>query len=149
MECSPDSKVHGANMEPTWVLSAPDGPHVDPRTLLSGRPQFGLMRNTTYLAFPGKLWVVYYQYFGWYLPPCDSIALQKWMSEISDIVIPIIFPSSELRQIDSPRLPTKAYIHFFFFFFFVGGGGGGILFSVWGAKSRKRGNFSGTNPRNF
>ena len=23
-----DSKVHGANMEPTWVLSAPDGPHV-------------------------------------------------------------------------------------------------------------------------
>ena len=26
----PDSKVHGANMGPTWVLSAPDGPHVDP-----------------------------------------------------------------------------------------------------------------------
>ena len=25
----PDSKVHGANMGPTWVLSAPDGPHVD------------------------------------------------------------------------------------------------------------------------
>ena len=24
----PDSKVHGANMWPTWVLSAPDGPHV-------------------------------------------------------------------------------------------------------------------------
>ena len=24
---SPDSKVHGANMGPTWVLSAPDGPH--------------------------------------------------------------------------------------------------------------------------
>ena len=28
--CS-DSEVHGANMEPTWVLSAPDGPHVWPR----------------------------------------------------------------------------------------------------------------------
>ena len=26
----PDSKVHGANMEPTWALLAPDGPHVDP-----------------------------------------------------------------------------------------------------------------------
>ena len=26
----PDSKVHGANMGPTWVLSAPDGPHVGP-----------------------------------------------------------------------------------------------------------------------
>ena len=25
---SPDIKVHGANMGPTWVLSAPDGPHV-------------------------------------------------------------------------------------------------------------------------
>ena len=24
----PDSNVHGANMGPTWVLSAPDGPHV-------------------------------------------------------------------------------------------------------------------------
>ena len=26
----PDSKVHGANMGPTWVLSAPDEPHVGP-----------------------------------------------------------------------------------------------------------------------
>ena len=25
---APDSKVHGANMGPTWALSAPDGPHV-------------------------------------------------------------------------------------------------------------------------
>ena len=24
----PDGKVNGANMGPTWVLSAPDGPHV-------------------------------------------------------------------------------------------------------------------------
>ena len=24
----PDSKVHGTNMGPIWVLSAPDGPHV-------------------------------------------------------------------------------------------------------------------------
>ena len=29
----PDSKVHGANMGPTWVLSAPDEPHVDPMNL--------------------------------------------------------------------------------------------------------------------
>ena len=27
MEVNPDSKVHGANMGPTWVLSAPGGPH--------------------------------------------------------------------------------------------------------------------------
>ena len=30
---NPDSKVHGANMGPTWVLSAPDGPHVGPMNL--------------------------------------------------------------------------------------------------------------------
>ena len=30
---NPDSKVHGANMRPTWVLSAPDGPHVGPMNI--------------------------------------------------------------------------------------------------------------------
>ena len=30
---TPDSKVHGANMLPTWFLSAPDGPHVGPMNL--------------------------------------------------------------------------------------------------------------------
>ena len=29
----PDSKVHGANTGPTWVLSAQDGPHVGPMNL--------------------------------------------------------------------------------------------------------------------
>ena len=29
----PDSKVHGANMGPTWVLSAPDGPHIGPMNI--------------------------------------------------------------------------------------------------------------------
>ena len=29
----PDSKVHGANMGPTWVLSAPNRPHVGPMNL--------------------------------------------------------------------------------------------------------------------
>ena len=29
----PDTKIHGANMGPTWVLSAPDGPHVGPMNL--------------------------------------------------------------------------------------------------------------------
>ena len=30
---NPDSKVHGANMGPTWVLSAPNGSHVVPMNL--------------------------------------------------------------------------------------------------------------------
>ena len=29
----PDSKVHGTNMGPTWVLSATDGPHIGPTNL--------------------------------------------------------------------------------------------------------------------
>ena len=29
----PDNKVHGANMGPTWVLSARDGPHVGPMNI--------------------------------------------------------------------------------------------------------------------
>ena len=29
----PDSKVHGGNIGPIWVLSAPDGPHVGPMNL--------------------------------------------------------------------------------------------------------------------
>ena len=32
----PDSRVHGANMGPIWVLSAPGGPMLAPWTLLSG-----------------------------------------------------------------------------------------------------------------
>ena len=32
----PDSKVHVANMGPTWVLSAPDGPQVVPMNLAIG-----------------------------------------------------------------------------------------------------------------
>ena len=32
-QSNPDNKVHGANMGPTWVLSAPDGPHVGPMNL--------------------------------------------------------------------------------------------------------------------
>ena len=30
LRANPDSKVHGANMGPTWVLLASDGPHVGP-----------------------------------------------------------------------------------------------------------------------
>ena len=33
IERVPDNKVHGATMGPTWVLSAPDGPHVGPMNL--------------------------------------------------------------------------------------------------------------------
>ena len=33
MKIHPDSKVHGANMGPIWVLLDPDGPHIGPLNL--------------------------------------------------------------------------------------------------------------------
>ena len=42
----PDSKVHGANMGPTWVLSAPEGPHV------------GHMNYEVHEANMGPTWVL-------------------------------------------------------------------------------------------
>ena len=33
---TPEGKIHEANMEPTWVLSAPDGPHVGPMNIVIG-----------------------------------------------------------------------------------------------------------------
>ena len=39
---APNSKVHGANIGPTWALSAPDGPHVGPMNLpIRGTLYFG------------------------------------------------------------------------------------------------------------
>ena len=37
-EHNPDSKVHGANVGPTWVLPAPDGPQVGPMNLAIREP---------------------------------------------------------------------------------------------------------------
>ena len=43
----PDSKTHVANMAPTWVLSAPDGPHVGPMN-------FAI--RCDYTALPAKIY---------------------------------------------------------------------------------------------
>ena len=39
-----DSKVHGTNMGSTWVMSAPDGPHVGPMSLVI---RDGIEKSTT------------------------------------------------------------------------------------------------------
>ena len=46
----PDSKVHGAKTGPTWVLSAPDGPHGGPINLAirvgaQGRHNYDYLRT--------------------------------------------------------------------------------------------------------
>ena len=55
----PDSKVHRANMGPTLVLLAPDGPHVGPMNLaiwviIGPCPDF----NGSFTKLPQKLWIL-------------------------------------------------------------------------------------------
>ena len=49
----PDSKVHGPIMGPTWILSAPDGPHVGPMDLLSGKSRKILCNGCDSWCHPG------------------------------------------------------------------------------------------------
>ena len=49
----PDSKVHGANMGPTWVLSAQDGPHVSPMNLAIRVAVVLMLKNKQVLSFRG------------------------------------------------------------------------------------------------
>ena len=62
-EDNPDSKVHGANMGPTWVLSAPDGPHVGPMNLAIRESKQCLKQftnNSSNLSYYiTKVWITY------------------------------------------------------------------------------------------
>ena len=69
----PDCKVHGANMGPTWVLSAPCGPHIDPINL----------------AIRVWLWCVGCHFSPWAMKPHktveQSVQWAKLLSNIRDI----------------------------------------------------------------
>ena len=52
----PDSKVHVANMGPTWVLSAPGGPHVGPMNLAIRETSFPTGSNVW-----KDLWGLFYK----------------------------------------------------------------------------------------
>ena len=52
----PDSKLHEANMGPTWILSAPDGPHVGPMNLAIGVSIRSMQRITNLTIMP--VWFV-------------------------------------------------------------------------------------------
>ena len=62
----PDNKAQGANMGPTWVLSAPDGPHVGPMNLAirvalycssSAATTLSIKDSLVVLLFENKLWL--------------------------------------------------------------------------------------------
>ena len=46
----PESKVHGVNIGPTWVLSASDGPHIGPMNLAI-RVDFEIQNNKVYICW--------------------------------------------------------------------------------------------------
>ena len=73
----PDSKVHGTNIGLTWVMSAPDGPHVGPMKLA--------IRNTIYyiLYYTCPLFVRKSQ-----SPTCSQIL---WREARSTMLIKMIF----------------------------------------------------------
>ena len=47
---NPDSKVHGANMGPTWGLQDPGGPHEDPMNLVIWKDTPTFQRNSCDLS---------------------------------------------------------------------------------------------------
>ena len=48
---NPDSKVHGANMGPTWGRQDPGGPHIDPMNLANREV---MMKLCDSLSIPGS-----------------------------------------------------------------------------------------------
>ena len=50
----PDSKVHGANMGPAWVLSAPDGPQVGPMNHAIGDAIAFSLHSLQTQTYPGS-----------------------------------------------------------------------------------------------
>ena len=64
----PDSKVHGANMGPTWVVSAPDGPHVGSMNLAIRVPiAWWRLDRDKYSAL--YYWPLRWEPTGWFTPP--------------------------------------------------------------------------------
>ena len=83
----PDSKVHGANMGPTWVLSAPVGPHVGPMKLAIRVVAQDRVSQTAGMHElqhgPLKLWRSLCVNFPWLVCHCQFIAKPWLLSTIS------------------------------------------------------------------
>ena len=84
----PDSKVHVAHMGPTWVLSAPSGPHVGPMNLAIRGGFLEASDNQAVCRIISEhlyTWLVLYCFIvlcdGWFYP-CPSIVIRlpqcKW-----------------------------------------------------------------------
>ena len=63
----PDSKVHKANMGPTWVLLAPDGPNVSPMNL-------AIRDGIKVIDILEELLVSHYNMMQWWSPSPESLS---------------------------------------------------------------------------
>ena len=83
----PDSKVHGANMGPIWVLSVPDGPHGVPMNLAIG---VVLAMNLTLLAlsleYLGRSRTITWLLMPWFLVSPGHPQQRYWLWRKRDIV---------------------------------------------------------------
>ena len=103
----PDSKVHVADMGPTWVLPAPDGPHIGPMSLAIR----GSLCTSCQLGLPGCVLV---------LSPVNTSRIPFWCSISIAICSPMPFisflPCADVMNIcisrkllnSSSRLPSSS-----------------------------------------
>ena len=93
----PESKVHGANMGPTWALSAQDGPHVGPMnlTIMDGMCKCSLRQDQSALnnSIANFHWLWLDWILSWYLL-WDTRRMMNfrtnnpWNHLLSDICVP-------------------------------------------------------------
>ena len=76
----PDSKVHGANMGPTWVLSAPDGSHVGPMN-------FAIRNGVHFVLIGYELWRHDVEMLCTLLTPVTCVELTHPIQWVSNAVL--------------------------------------------------------------
>ena len=102
-----DSKVHGANMGNTWVLSAPDGPHVGPMNLA--------IRDTsqeTYKEYTGFTQHVrpYFGCYYYFMKYPAHRSLIPWSLRPQEFIPIIIFQACFYQSSGGPWSAIKTYL---------------------------------------
>ena len=91
----PDSKVHGVNIGPTWVLSAPAGPHFGPMNFAI-RDVHNTLRCVAHVNF--------IEYTEW----CGGCSVELF---IAHMIIIMLFISWAMREGHIKRTPSWAHQH--------------------------------------
>ena len=106
----PDSKVHGANMGPTWGRQNPGGPMLAPWTLLSGFPIWS--GNDYYFEIIFHIFILFYFY---------SVLFRNWNISLrkDEPGVSAVFPSVNCHPISdnticSPQQWLNVYLRLTF-----------------------------------